>query len=238
MSEYKITRMKDRKAEIEIPHEKSRITFLSPAIGPDNYAKVQEAITHKGLIPPTMAQTSSLIYAANKNHNEDEFSEIFDKLDDSYSGQVEGCLKFVIWGYTGILYVPNEGAYIQDNPLIKKGRVSMNRSKLVKKLEANDKSVRFVPFGYKLNGQKGSELGKNPFVIGLAGEEGAEKLAEVSGKYGARPTIWSFNNIDEERAVVSSLCGRYYDHGLNIGGIGGYYYGDGKAGHAFGMKKD
>ena len=81
------------------------------------------------------------------------------------------------WGFTGNRHVPNEGVYIQDNPQIVDEEVLMNKKDLVKKLDANDPSVRFVPFGFKLGSQSALKLAKNPYVIGLAGEEGAGRIS-------------------------------------------------------------
>ena len=96
----------------------------------------------------------------------------------------------------------------------------MDKSELVKKLEADSKDVRFVPFGYKTGEQSTKELEKNPFFIALAGEEGAEKLAESSGNYKLKPYLYSFKKIDEFKTRVASLgdlrvCD---DCGLGVGG--------------------
>jgi len=217
--DYKITR---GRVEVEVPHQNGRITFVSPAKGPETYADVQEQIMSEGLIAPTMAQTASLIYTANQNKKEPEFNEVISRLNNNW-----------LWGFTGILYVPNKGAYIQDNPKVADGRVAMNKSELVKKLEAGDKSVRFVPFGYKLESQKASDIAKNPFVIALAGEEGTEKLAKISESYGNSPYLWSFKNVDNEIARVSGLRGYCYG-GYRLLVYGNDYV-DGDNGYALGV---
>ena len=158
--DYKIIR---GRIEIEVPHEDGKLTFVWPVKGPGTYANVKSQIEDAGLQAPTFAQLTSLVYTANQNRDEPEFAEILNKLDNRW-----------LWGFNGILYLPKgkgdyqNGAIIQDNPKTEDGRVFLDKSELIKKLEAGDKSVRFVPFGYKTDVQNASELAKNPFVIGLA----------------------------------------------------------------------
>ncbi|MDP1729176.1 MAG: hypothetical protein Q8L27_03175 [archaeon] len=139
-NDYEIIR---GRTEMRVAHEKGRVTFVSPARGPNVYAKVQEAITQDSLIAPTMGQTASLAYTALQNKKESEFHDVISKLDNNW-----------LWAFNGILYTPKgdgdyqNGAIIQDNPQVKNGRVSLVKSELVKKLEAGDKSVRFVNFGF------------------------------------------------------------------------------------------
>lgn len=223
--DYKITR---GRIEVEVPHQGDKLTFVWPIKGPETYANVKEQIESNGLVAPTMAQTVSLVYTANQNSNEPEFNEVISRLDNN-------CL----WGFNGVLYLPRgegdyqNGAIIQDNPQIKDGRVFLDKSELIKKLGVpEDKSVRFVPFGYKLSVQTASELAKNPFVIGLAGEEGAEKLAKVSEKYINNPRVWSFDNVEEEIAGVSGLYSNWDDDRLDVDGN---YNGDLSSGYAFGV---
>ena len=203
--DYKITR---ERTEMQIFHEDRNLTFIFPAKGPGSYAGVQEQITKDRLKAPNFAETASLVYTAYKNSNEPEFKNVLDILN-----------KEGLWAFTGNLYIPKgkgdyqNGVIIQDNPQIKNGRIFMDESELVKKLEANDKSVRFVPFGFKIGEHSVDELEKNAYVIGLAGEEGAEKLAEIAGKYKARPVVYSFGEVNEKITRASVLGGNYWDGG-------------------------
>ena len=117
--------------------------------------------------------------------------------------------------------VPNHGIYIEDNPKIKNNRVSMDKDSLIKRLELGDRNVRFVPFGFKIRFQSSSDLARNPFVKALAGEEGAEKLAEVSENYECEPYVWSEDNIDRSIVSVAGLDPYWhfaYDVSLGIFG--------------------
>jgi len=207
------------RAEMRIPHLEGKITFMRPVKGPGNYAGVQEAINSAGLIAPTMAQTASLVYTANQNPNEVEFGEVLDILDTRW-----------FWVFVGKRYVKNKGVYIRDNPAIVNGRLDLeNESELQNKIEAGDKSVRFVPFGFKIGEQKASDLARNSYLIGLAGKEGAEKLAEISGRYNLKPKVWSLENVDKDEIGMSSLGGCYCE-GSRLGvGSGCFYDQDGCA---------
>lgn len=209
-----------------VSHLDKELIFNCPAKGPDTYANVQKQITQDKLTPPTAAEIASLVHAAWQNPDEKYSKKIIELLRTNY-----------LWCFTGNLYVPNKGVYVQDNPKVKDGKVSMNREDLEKRLESNDSSVRFVPFGFKIGEQSALKLVKNPWIIALVGEEGAEKLAEVSDKYKYKPYVWSFENVGKETAKVSELgsgwgwyCGRLR--------VGGFYFDDYRYGYAFGVSGD
>ena len=119
-------RVKEGRTELSIEHNEKDLTFIYPSFGPDAYVNVQELIEKAKLEKPTMAQTASLVNTAFNS-------------DDKYSEEIKKIMKNNwLWAFTGILYVPKEGAYIQDNPEIKKGTPFMEKSGLVKKLEQKD----------------------------------------------------------------------------------------------------
>lgn len=199
----------------------TNLTFVHPNYGPNTYANVKEQIEEDNLRPATMAETASLVHAAFNS-------------DDRYSDEIRKIMKDrYLWAYTGTLFVPNKGAYVQDAPEIRNGMPYMDESKLVKKLDSNDPSVRFVPFGYQTESMSPLDLGRNPYVITLAGEEGAEKLAEVADKHERQPYLWSFKSVNQPETRVSAL---YSDWGLGRrlyvdGGRGNF-----RGGCAFGVQ--
>src|SRR3989338_7665253 len=154
--------------------------------GPGTYAEVQAAIQEAGLVPPTMAETASLIHPA---YCSDSQRPEFDDIKSTIRNRG-------LWAFTGTLYVLNKVAYVQDRPQIRDGLPFMQEADLVAKLEAGDSSVRFVPFGFNIGTMKPSDLGKNAYVIALAGEEGAEKLAEAAGKFRFSPYLWCPRSVD------------------------------------------
>lgn len=116
------------------------------------------------------------------------------------------------WMFNAIKYVPNEGAFIQKP----------------------DKEI-FVPFRYKLGEQSSLELSKNKFVIGLFGEEGAEKIARVADQYQNKPYLYSFENVDKE-IVKKSALDDVWDFGSRLV-VGNYSWSDNSDGHSFGVCK-
>jgi len=181
---------------LDVSHEGKTLTFVYPMAGPGTYAEVGKQIDSQGLARPTFVQIVSLVHSAWQNPENKYSKEIIQTLKD-------GCF----WGFNGILYVPNEGAYIQDVPKVVNGSVSMDKSDLVKRLEANDPSVRFAEFGFETGEHLSArDLANNEFVIGLVGKEGAYKLAEIAGKYSNNPHVWNFKNVDNKKISVPALC--------------------------------
>lgn len=212
--------VREGRTEIDVPHQNGILTFIHPYAGPNTFAKVGEQIDAKNLQRPTYAQTTFLAHTAWQNQ------------DNKYSDEIIKLLKSNwFWGFNGILYVPNKGAFVEDNPKVVDGRVSMNHLALVKRLESGDKAVRFAPFGFKTGEQSAKDLAKNAFVIALAGEEGAEKLAEVADNYSAKPYVYSFDKIDQETVRVPAL---YASCGGRLSLRGSSYGGD-RGGCAFGV---
>ena len=213
------------RTEIDIPHLDNTLTFVYEKHGPNTYANVAESIGKVGLARPTMAETASLIYPAfTSEKKEPEFEGIRQAMKNTW-----------LWAFTGNLYIPNKGVYIQDNPEIRNEMPYMEESELVRKLEANDKSVRFVPFGYQTEDMPSKELAKNPYIIALAGEEGAEKLAEVADKHKKSPYLFSFKSVDQPLIRVSALDSDWgLGDRLDVSGDDRVYDRDG---HCFGVQK-
>ncbi|MEK6883183.1 MAG: hypothetical protein AABY22_26390, partial [Nanoarchaeota archaeon] len=198
-------RVKEGRTELTVVHEGQKLTFIHPPRGPGTYSQIEDLIEYKdeekkeksGLKAPTMAQTASLVYAAF-------FSG--DEKVERYANEIKRILENNwLWGFTGLLYVLKKGAYIRDKPEVKNEMPYMNESDLVKKLDQKDPSVRFIPFGFKVGEQTPKQLEKNPFVIGIAGKEGAQKIAEIADKFKKEPYLGSFESVDREEIRVSAL---------------------------------
>ena len=201
------------KTYLTVPHKGGSLTFQYPSFE-GTYEKVAEQIDKEKLKRPNSPETASLVYDAWKNPKGKYESEIVKILKDAW-----------LWEFTGNLYLPksneevNNGVILEYNPTIENGKLAMDKSSLIKRLNENDSNVKFVPFGYKLENQKPSELEKNPYIIARYGEEGAEKIAEVASKYRSSPYLWSFNSVDEEKTRMSALGGFLYGGGLDVGGF-------------------
>jgi hypothetical protein len=181
------------RTKLKVQNQEKNLNFKYPFFGPENYFKIQRQIKKAKLILPSMSQLVSLVYSTF--NSEVEHSEEIKQIME----------HFLMWGFTGNLYIPNRGIYIQDNPEIKYGKLLMEESELVKKLEENDNSVRFVNFGFEVGKMSPLELSKNQYIIGLVGEEGADKLAEITGKYKIESYLWAFKKVNETLKRVSGL---------------------------------
>ena len=192
-------------------------TFIYPALGPGNYEQVREQIDAAGLQRPTMADTADLVHTAFHS-------------DDKYSQEIRDIVKDRrLWAFERNLYVP-KGVYIYPEP--DNGR-PLNESELVERLEASDPSVRFVHFGFEIGEMRPMQLAKNDYVIALAGEEGADKLAEVADQFERKPYLWSFKSVNEPTTRVSAL-NSYWDFARRLG-VYGNDHGN-WSGRAFGVR--
>jgi len=211
----------------KIPHEGKEITFQHPSFR-GYFKNVAEQIDEAGLKRPNSAETASLVYDAFQNPKGEYESEIIEILKDRW-----------FWEFTGNLYLLksneeiNNGVILKINPKIINGRLDMNKESLIKRLRENDPLVKFVPFGYKIGEQKIFELMKNPYIIARYGEEGAQKIAEISAKYKNNPFLYSFDSVDEEKIRMSALYNGWdFGDGLNVDGSNWY---DSDGGRAFGV---
>ncbi len=136
----------------------------------------------------------------------------YENLDKKYAKDIEKIMKDNwLWMFNTIKYVPNKGAFIQKP----------------------DKEEVFVPFGYKIGTQSSLELSKNPFVIGLFGVEGADKIIKVADKCLSKPYLYSFKNVNQEIIRNPALSdSRIFGNGLVINGDG---WGNISNGYAFGV---
>ena len=216
-------RIKEGRTELTTTHQGQDLTFVHPSYGPDTYANVGSQIEQAGLIRPTMSQITSLAHTSCNSN-------------DKYSKEIQKIMKDNwLWGFTGTLYVPNKGAYIQEDPQIRNGMPFMDESDLVRKLEANDPNVRFVPFGFKTEEMTPIQLANNDYVKALVGEEGAEKLAEISDKHRYKPYLYSFESVDEPLTRVSALLSNWnLDDRLYVLGN---YHGFNWYGYSFGVSR-
>ena len=127
---------------------------------------------------------------------------------------------------TGNLYLPksneelNNGVILDLNPKSENGRLQMNKSSLIKRLQEGDGSVKFVPFGFKIREQTWQELEKNPYIQARYGEEGASKIAQIASKHRLNPKLWSFDSVDSPQTRVAVLVSSSFGGRLGVGADG------------------
>lgn len=207
-------RVKKKRTNLVVSHDGKNLMFLHPPYGPNTYVNVGLEIENDGLAKPTMAETASLVHRAFIS-------------DYGLKGIMEDGW---LWAFTGTLYVPGKGVYIQDDPDIRDGKPFMEESELVKELKAD--GARFVPFGFKIGSQSAFELAKNPYILGLAGEEGAEKLAGVADKNGLKSYVLGFESVNASIIRILALSSSLGTLGICI-----FDYSVVNNGYAFGRQK-
>jgi len=161
------------------------LRFNAQRVGPKNFIGLRNADYGKGFRMPTMPEIVPLVHASLENKNDDITKDVIKTLE-----------KHWLTENTGILYVLKK-MFVQDNPELKDGRISMNQEVLESKLGSHeekgvvfsdDRSIRFTSYDFKRGLQHPLQLYINKGIIALVGgEENSEKLAEVSGHYKASP---------------------------------------------------
>ena len=151
--------------------EKKKVELNIPIYGHRNYFDAREQILKDHLKTPTFRDVVDIAYDSI-----DSKGECADKIKRILL--MSGATSF--YGFTGVLNSQERVVYIQDHPDVIDNKIVMEESDLVKRLEVKDRSVRFVPFGFKIGEMTSRQLAQNEFVRALAEEEGAEKLAEIT----------------------------------------------------------
>ncbi len=214
--------VKEARTTLTVPHLNSKLTFAYPIKGPGNYIDVKKQIdndrTPSQLYRPTTAETISLIHSA------------FQDKDNKYSQEILRILRErYFWCFTKNLWTP-KGVYVVDD----KDGSKLNSKDLEKRLEQNDKSVRFVPNSFKLGEQSVEEFEKNHFVIAHAGEEGAQKSAEIASKLERKPFVYGLEGVTGDTERVTGLSSGWLGGRL---GFDGEFFGVDMDGCAFGVQK-
>ena len=204
-------RIERRETRIIVPHLNGELTAVHPFLK-GTYFHLARQIDKAGLQRPTMAQTASLVHDAYSNPNEDPIHNEIKKI----------MKKDYFYAFNGLLYTP-EGVYVQDNPEFSKEAKSaddlvMNEQNLQSRLSSNDPSIRFVPYGFKIEEQTYQELEKNPLVIALAGKEGAEKLAYIASQHKSKPYLFALENVKKPIKRVAGLDSYWDGDRLSIDG--------------------
>lgn len=163
------------------------LRFNAQRVGPFGFHGLRKINYYgKGFRMPTLPELVPLVYSSLENKKEYKTAK----------NVVKTLKKDWITGNTGILYAP-EGMFVQDNPELKDGRISMDQKALESKLGSHeergvvfsdDRSIRFTPYNFKGKSQTPLELSTNTGIIALvSGEENAEKLAKASECYRNKP---------------------------------------------------
>jgi len=191
---------------LEVQVEDRTLRFSTLSTHPGGFVEAAKAVAEAGLDPPTFGEASIFVAEVMARKGEESLQEAFQTIQDRW-----------VWADTALLYVPEEGVYIQDHPeetgkgLVKQdtpglGALNMEPSVLKSLVESGNPSVRFVPYGYKVGPQSPSEVESNPLIIALTGgTEGAGKLAEAASRFSEDPCVQAFDKVDEPHIRVTGL---------------------------------
>jgi len=223
-------------AKLLVPYNASEIAFASPAFGSNTYIKVGKDILSKNLKVPIGDYTASLLHPAYCNSeikDEPEFKKVRDITESNW-----------LWIYNRNLWDGN-GVYVfQDLEAIGRSQ-PLDINELERMLKggkeingirfSGDGRVRFAPKEtYRLGEHTPESFAKDGVIIASCGQEGAEKLGEVSAEFESNPYIYGVK-VQEGQAPeqrVSAVDGgddRLRFSGDDFGGSG--------RGHAFGVLK-
>jgi hypothetical protein len=177
-------RVEKGKTKLIVDHLGRDLAFIDPVYGPDKLGTIKQQIQEEGLQAATIAETISLIHGALKSKSQHSIDLIY------------SVSHIFLLGDTGMLYVPQEGIYIQDSPISKFGFIQMDQSELEAKITEGDPSVRYIQrssgdfeFYGGSDGKSALELSENSLAIALVGEEGAYKLAQIVQDHGVRVSV-------------------------------------------------
>ena len=179
------------------------LTFNNKRVGPKRFFRLRNADYGNGFRMPTIPELVDLVYASLENQEYESAKNVVETLRSHW-----------LIGNTGILRVP-EGMFVQDNPEMIDGRISMEQKTLIDKLGSHvekevvfsdNRSIRFVPYGFKEGEQTPLELSKNSGIIAFVdGEKNAEKIAKASKHYELNPDFWVLTKVDSPKTKIGFL---------------------------------
>ncbi|MBI2672474.1 hypothetical protein HYX16_06080 [Candidatus Woesearchaeota archaeon] len=213
----------NERVELEARPIDGTLTFKYPPFGPGTYHSIGNEIEQSGLRRVTMAETISIGYdilKQNSRHSEEIKERFIEILKES---------RF--YAFTEVIGIPEiDGLYLNDAHT-KADEIDINNPDLEKILRENQK-VRFVSLNdFKQGEQTLVELARHKFVIAQAGEEEAEKLAEIASILKKASYVITLAKVYRPTKTVSALdsyCG--FDGRLCVSGYRNY----GRGGFALG----
>ncbi len=236
MEEAKTYEVRRGRTEIEVPGRDGNIIFVHPSQGPHNYPTVGKGILARGLTLPIAEQTAYLLHAAYCGPEDFKEREEITKIRDLIMK------NRWLWSFDQNLWT-SKGVYVVSDPEAIGVSQPLDQEDLERKLSespagspilySSDGTIRFAPKGsYSIGEHTKESLAKDGFVVASFGQEGAERLAEVSEEFKDPPKTWGLDIQEGKSPVqrVTALDGYY--GGLCVGGDCRV---DDWGGHAFGV---
>ena len=228
-------RIRQGKTFLDIPNNGKYITFVSPAVGPNNYLNNAKQLRKSDLTLPN-GYNSALLLEASYFPEDDapEFQDVRQKMKNNWLNVYER----VLWTL--------EGAYVVDDSEGEGLSVALKVGDLEKSLEGSseikgvrfskDKKIRFAPRDrIKLGEQSAEDLADEGLTIATYMPEGAEKLSKVSTNLRNKPSVYGISAKDCKTPIqrVSALLDYVFDGGRLV--VGGLDFDGGDDGCAFGV---
>ena len=220
-----IIRRGRERTEIDILYSDGILTAVYPFYGPANAKTLREQIRQDNLQEPTSKELA-IFAEAMYGGGEREEQEVTETMRENY-----------FRGFTGILYVPKtQLAHFIDYPEFDENSEIDTQNLLLRLRD----SYAQVPFKYIRPGViEWTQVAKHPYIQAWAhGEEGAERLAELTSKHPAKTTyicVPNLSNMKEPEARLASLGSYWHDYGLGVRGLVG---GDSGYDYAFGVRRE
>ena len=180
------------------------LKFNAKRVGPTTFSQLRQSDYGFGFRMPTMPELIPFVHASLENRDDEAAKSVIRTLRDYW-----------LAGDTGILYTL-DGVYVQDNPEMKGGRVSMRQEILEQKLSSNnekngvfysdDGSIRLAFCRLEKGSKTPLGLSRNPMVIAFAGsEENAGKLEKISEHYKSNPWLHILDDIEKPKIRIAGL---------------------------------
>ena len=202
------TKTLTERMELTTTHEGEERTFY--LFGPGDYNDLGNQIEEAGMKRASMGEVILSAHEAfkeNSRYSKEKQDKIKEILKQNW-----------LYGFTESIALPNQDViYAYDAPT-KADEIDINSHDLERILR--DNTEKRVSFGYKIGEQSFEEFRVNPYLILLAGEEGAEKATEIASKFRLNPYLWSpSKQKDKPLKTVSTLSSDWsLGHWLCVGG--------------------
>ncbi len=156
---------------MEFPHKGKIMAAGYPFFGPANSKTLQAQIKQEEYLEPTFSELVSFIhrYFGEEGTKAAKIKEIMNT-------------KYFV-GFTGILYLPKKNeVYFKDRPVFASGSI-VDVDNLESRLKLNEAHAKVSLDNLKTGTLPWDQIPGHPLFIAIAGEEGAEKLAELASKH-------------------------------------------------------
>ncbi len=243
------------RSEIWVPHKDGEIAFISPSVGPTSYTEAGRRILEKGLQVPTGDYIASLLHSAYCDASVADQPEFKEVIRTMHKGQF-WIFNSNVWSRKGVYVLQGEETTESSPPLDVNGleEILKDGEDIGGIRFSRDGRVRFAPIksynldlnrtqkelfapikSYNLDlNRTQKEFAEDGFIIASYGQEGAEKLGEVSATFRYRPFISGVKAKERTTKQTVSAVGEY-DRGLHFDSS--YQAHSYQEGYAFGVRK-